>query len=227
MKTKRFFVALDLGQVSDFSTIAVIERVELVGEWDPVVFAWKKHGVLRLRFLERIPLGTSYPDVVSRVSNVIRHLHLDGICDLVVDATGVGRPVVDLLQSRGLPCSLRPVIVTGGNAESYSNGFDHVPKKNLITEFQIALQQKSLQIAGGLQFGPALIAEMAEMRVKVTPSGHEQFGAWREGEHDDLVFATALACWAAARSYPGDLAGTSDYWTVPPGSPQWLGLTSA
>ena len=28
-------------------------------------------------------------------------------------------------------------------------------------------------------------------RVKVTPTGNEQFGAWREGEYDDLVFAVA------------------------------------
>ena len=56
--TKRFFTALDLGQVFDFSTLAVIERVEQMGEWDPVLFAWKKRTLLRLRYLERIPLGT-------------------------------------------------------------------------------------------------------------------------------------------------------------------------
>ena len=33
------------------------------------------------------------------------------------------------------------------------------------------------------------------MQVKVTPAGNEQFAAWREGEHDDLVFAVALARW--------------------------------
>jgi hypothetical protein len=29
---------------------------------------------------------------------------------------------------------------------------------------------------------------MAEMKVRVTPTGHAQFGAWREGTLDDLVF---------------------------------------
>ena len=38
---------------------------------------------------------------------------------------------------------------------------------------------------------------MAAMRVRQTPAGHEQYGAWREGEHDDLVFAVALAHWGA------------------------------
>jgi len=213
-QTKRFFIGVDLGQVSDFSTIAVLERVELVGDWDPVFFAWKKHAALRLRFLERIPLGTSYPEVVRRVTVVVRQLASEGICSLVVDATGVGRPVVDMLSRSGLPCSLRPAIITGGIAESYSNGFYHIPKKDLIAGFQVALQQELLKIAAGMELGPALAKEMSEMRVKVTPSGHEQFGAWREGSHDDLVFAVALACWAAAGAYPRDLGGTQDYWTV-------------
>src|SRR5580704_10725607 len=94
---KRFYVGLDLGQVCDFSTLAAIERVELMGEWDPVVFAWKKRTVRRLRYLERIPLGTPYPDVVRRVTDVMRQVAVEGTSELVGDGTGVGRPVVDLL----------------------------------------------------------------------------------------------------------------------------------
>ena len=30
---------------------------------------------------------------------------------------------------------------------------------------------------------------------RVTPAGHEQMASWRESVHDDLVLATALACW--------------------------------
>jgi hypothetical protein len=212
--SRRLFIGVDLGQICDFSTLAVVERVERMGEWDPVVFAWEKRTILRLRYLERIPLGTPYPDVVRRVSDVARHVAAEGLCDLVVDGTGVGRPVVDLLRRSGLPCRLRPVIVTGGINESDSNGFHHIPKKDLITGLQVALQQGSLQIAAGLKFGPALVAEMAEMRVKITSPGHEQFGAWREGSHDDLVFAVALACWAARKAYPKDIGGKQEHWTV-------------
>lgn len=210
--TRQFFVGLDLGQVCDFSTLAVLERVELVGDWDPVFFAWKKLARLRLRHLERIPLGTPYPEVVGRVKDVVRQLASEGTCELVVDATGVGRPVVDLLRRSALPCALRPVVITGGFAESHSGGVHHVPKKDLIAGLQIALQQGTLQIAGGLKFGPALLAEMSEMRVRITSPGHEQFGAWREGSHDDLVFSVALACWAARKARPRDIGGTQEYW---------------
>ena len=40
-----------------------------------------------------------------------------------------------------------------------------------------------------------LVKKMAEMRVKISGVGNEQYGAWRSGEHDDLVLAVALACW--------------------------------
>jgi len=60
-----------------------------------------------------------------------------------------------------------------------------------------------------------LAREMAEMRVKITPSGNEQYGAWREGEHDDLVLAVALACWGARKAYPCAPDGEDGYWSGP------------
>ncbi len=68
---------------------------------------------------------------------------------------------------------------------------------------QVLLQRGELQIAAGLKYGAELAAEMAAMQVKVTSAGREQFGAWREGTHDDLVFAVALACWGSKKAYPG------------------------
>ena len=53
---------------------------------------------LRLRFLERLPLGTPYPDVVERVVKVTRAPELRDRCRVAVDGTGVGRPVLDLLR---------------------------------------------------------------------------------------------------------------------------------
>ena len=52
-----------------------------------------------------------------------------------------------------------------------------------------------------------LLAEMAAMEVRVTQGGREQYGAWREETHDDLVFAVALAVWALRKSYPRRVGG--------------------
>ncbi len=45
-----------------------------------------------------LPLGTRYPAVVDRVREFMRLPELRDLCELVVDSTGVGAPVVDLLR---------------------------------------------------------------------------------------------------------------------------------
>ena len=197
----RYFVGVDLGQAKDFTAIAAVERADVEGDWDAAAYARRIASVLRLRYLERTALGTPYPDVVERVVEVARSRALAGQCELVVDATGVGRPVVDLLRQARPGCAILPATITGGGRESYEAGYYHVPKRDLITGLQVLLQTSGLLIAGGLKHGAALMAEMAEMRVKVSGAGREQFGAWREGTHDDLVLAVALACWGARRAF--------------------------
>ncbi|MCE5309336.1 MAG: hypothetical protein LLG20_16975 [Acidobacteriales bacterium] len=205
-------MGLDLGQCSDYTAVAVVEPAELKGEWDPALFAWRKVVQLRVRYLERIALGTPYPDIVERIRHLTRSGELAGRCRVVADATGVGRPVIEMLQRADLGCRVMPVVVTGGDKEVQDGEYYRVPKRDLIAELQVLLQQGRLQIAAGLRDCETLVGEMAEMRVKITQAGNEQYGAWREGQHDDLVFAVALACWGARQAYPLDGV---QYWQVP------------
>jgi len=199
-----YFVGLDLGQRQDPTATAVVEWKEYNGAWDAVAFDYRKETSLSLRYLERMPLGTPYPEVVWEVGCTMRSRQLAGAerRHLVVDGTGVGPAVVDLLRQEDLQGKLWPVTITGGDTERYADGYYRVPKRDLVVGLQVLVQQGGLQIAEGMKEGAALVKEMAEMRVKVTGSGHEQFGAWREGEHDDLVLAVALACWGVRRVAP-------------------------
>ena len=81
-----------------------------------------------------------------------------------------------------------------------------MPKRDLITGLQVMLEGQKLVVARGLKEGPALLAEMAEMGVRVSALGRESYGAWREGTHDDLVLAVALACWGPRKRH-GPKAG--------------------
>jgi hypothetical protein len=47
-----------------------------------------------------------------------------------------------------------------------------------------------------------LVRELQQFQVKITMSASETFGVWRDGQHDDLVLAVALACWWAERNPP-------------------------
>ena len=203
-----YFVGVDLGQRQDFTAIAVVERTELTGEWDAAVWAYRKEVALRLRYLERITLGTPYPEVADRVAEVMRSRQLAGRAQLIVDGTGVGAPVVDLLRREESLRGMRAATITSGERESYSDGYYRIPKRDLIVGLQVLLQQGELQIAKRIPYRDELMGEMSAMRVKVTTAGHEQYGAWREGSHDDLVFAVSLACWGAGKAQTG-----SGWWT--------------
>ena len=50
---------------------------------------------------------------------------------------------------------------------------------------------------------PILTGELKNFRVKLSvETAHDSYSAWREHEHDDMVLATALACWWAERPTP-------------------------
>ncbi len=211
MEANTFFIGLDLGQRQDFTAVAVVERTVARGEWDGAMLAHRRVAQVALRHLERLPLGTPYPEVVERVRELTRNPQLAGRCQLAVDATGVGAPVVDMLRQAGLGCRMRPVVITGANLETMERGHHMVPKRDLIIGLQVLLQKRELRIAARLKGVEALVKEMAEMQVKVTASGREQYGAWREGQHDDMILAVALACWGVKKQYPRPLSGEEAY----------------
>jgi hypothetical protein len=78
-------------------------------------------GELSVRHLERMELGTPYPRVVERACEVMRHPKMVNQSRLVVDATGVGAPVVDLLRSAGL--GVRLTAWAGGEMACSSGRF--------------------------------------------------------------------------------------------------------
>jgi hypothetical protein len=184
---RRYFSGLDLGQAADFTALAVLERTRIEGA---------PH--FALRHLERFPLGTPYTEVCDRLKVAFDRAPLLGT-GLAVDATGVGRPVVDLIRKARVKAVLRPVVITAGQQTTSANGFWNVPKKDLVSTLQVLLQSRRLEIAKGLPTAKLLTDELANFKVKVTTNATETFEAWRERDHDDLVLALAVAVWLGER----------------------------
>lgn len=70
----------------------------------------------------------------------------------------------------------------------------------LVSTIQVLLQTKRLKIAPALPEAQTLVEEMTNFQVRISQAGHDSYGAWwREGSHDDLLLAVALACWAAEK----------------------------
>jgi len=190
-----YFLGLDLGQTRDFTALAVLERqppTDAGTAVEPPEYA--------LRHLHRFPLGTPYTEIVPAVAALVRSGPL-AESPVVVDQTGVGRAVVDMLrQAIGW---VVPVTITGGHAATVTEDRSfHVPKKELVTCLQILMQSRRLRIARTLHDAAVLVRELQQFQVKITAAAHETFGVWREGQHDDLVLAVALACWWAERNPP-------------------------
>src|ERR1700719_1317706 len=79
--SRNYYVGLDLGQKGDYTAIAVVEEwEEAVGGVDRVTYEPKTTRRLDVRHLERVPLGTPYPEVVERVCDLVRSPELKGRC---------------------------------------------------------------------------------------------------------------------------------------------------
>jgi len=95
------------------------------GEWDAFQAAYRQRVEYRVRHVERIRLGTAYPEVVGWGE-------LAGRTTMIVDATGVGTPVVDMLRRAGLGRRIAPVLITGGELQRREQGYYMVPKRDLM-----------------------------------------------------------------------------------------------
>lgn len=180
-----FYIGVDLGQRCDFTALSVVEREEGYRAWMEPLYKG-----LTVRFLERMALGTPYTAVARRVEEMVRKL--EGKCAVAVDATGLGAPVVDMLRDARMACELWPIVITGGEKANQHDGRWYVPKRDLIGGLQLLLEKEDLRIAKKLKETGALVRELVDMRAKQ-----------KTETHDDLVLATALACWSAGRGTIG------------------------
>ena len=192
----RYFLGLDLGQSNDSTAIAVARRVRFLhtkeaGSRDPH-WTEEKPSVFQVGYLERVPLGMTYPAIVNHVARLLQRAVWVGNIDLVIDQTGVGRPVCDLFASAGIP--FIAVTITGGESESRDGRNYRVPKGLLVSGVQALLHEGHLHIQKDLPESATLVRELQDFRVNFTAAGAMTFGA-REAKHDDLVLALALAVW--------------------------------
>jgi hypothetical protein len=210
MKPNPFCIGLDLGQSNDYTPLAIVETVAGHGRVDRTHKKLQPH--LHLRHLERYPLRTPYPEIADGVAalvgdeDLLRHTTDEMLRtvthypELVIDQTGVGAPVADLLKEKGL--AFRSVIITGGE-KVHGGRRARVPKRDLVSALEVALQTGALRVAEGLKLWPVLREEMLNFKRKIDlKTAHDSYEHWRESDHDDLVLAVCLACWDAANPYP-------------------------
>ncbi len=196
LQNTRFYCGVDLGQVSDYTAMVILQ-------YD------KGNPHYYVRWAERFPLQTSYPAIVDLVSSRMKPI-ADYLPYLVVDCTGPGLAVTDLMQSRGL--ELTAVNITGGMEESEGEASLHIPKRQLVGGLAVALQLGKIIIAQRMKDAEALRQELLDFQIRFGRAGHERYEARRAAVHDDLAIALMLAYWKAVRQEErGEIMGLYEY----------------
>ena len=227
-----YFVGFDVGKVRDPAAFSVLQRRRevLAAPFNPArPAAAEPRYSYAVRYLERAKLGTPYPDLIDRAVQICMRLsglsvdyeqraaaaaagrvkRPDGsvrtrVAELVVDITGVGRPVHDLLRSREELARARVRVVgvnyTGGAAARATSDdcVWNVPKRDIVAGLVVMLQSGELAIAAGIPDAPVLVGELVNFQEKVSAAGNASYGNdGVQAEHDDYVNATGLAAWRA------------------------------
>ncbi len=215
-------IGIDLGQQQDPSAVVVVE----VGE-RATTRTYRLHGrtyavpeaTYRVQAMERLDLGTSYVAVAARVATLIGALwqweyglRKSGALqpyepmlpwDIWADATGVGRPVMDMLRdklaesTRTDRVSLHPVVFTHGDRHDRNatkDGSDVLGKAYLVSRLQVLFQRDLLRLPPKHEEAQAMARELKDYEIKVDENANDKYGAFKVGTHDDLVTALGLAC---------------------------------
>jgi hypothetical protein len=181
-----FAAGLDLGQQNDYSALVLVERI-------PGEDGWQFH----VRHIARWR-GRPYTLVVDEVGRILSRDPLP-TSDLAlrVDATGLGRAVMDVLRQAHaegeLPVPPQEITITSGEAPGHDGRT--VPKRDLVSHLEVLLAKGRLHVAEGLRLAKTLLEELANFEAKVSASGHATYEAGGSGKHDDLVTAVCLAVW--------------------------------
>ena len=203
----------DIAQKRDFTTGFVVKRSpeivtgsELLKAPDRVkVYA----DIVAIDKFNNIP----YTRVAEIIESRMGHKDLRHSCDLLVDGTGVGAAVVDLLREKGLKPI--PIVFTSGGAvrevtAPFGSMFKgapgqlsplkvvkelHVPKADLVAAGKLLFEQGRVRVADGLRWGGDFKAQMLAFRGKVNEKGRTRYEADTEEDHDDMVVCLLMAAW--------------------------------
>ena len=226
-------VGVDVGQIHDPTAVAVAEVCQVpTGKYrygreyrreafvdEHLIFhkAQDAEPVMTseytIRHIRRLPLGTSYPAVAMHIADMLCNtMFAHREVRVLIDVTGVGRPVYDDLKLEinirknglwrpdgtfqqpvgGISNNVQVKPITFSHGEKYNRSTGVLAKAFLVSRLQSLLQ-------GGRVHGPdtqemkATVEELRVYEIKVSEDGKDTYGA-TIGKHDDLATCLGLAC---------------------------------
>lgn len=209
-------VGIDVGQIRDNTAISVAEvaqkdtgkirytkPTQTLGHFEqgvwvaPDGFETVLISEYMIRTIRRLPLGTSYPEVALSLADMLCNplfAHRD--VRVLIDVTGVGRPVYDDLSKEiGLRKEARHILlkpISFVRGEKYNRKTGTLGKAYLVSRLQSLLQGGRVHAPDTAEMKVTL-EELRVYEIKVDQDGNDTYGA-SIGKHDDLATALALSC---------------------------------
>lgn len=211
---KEFICSVDIAKKRDYTTIQIyrdsketIHHPEESGRPAQIVSFLDLVYQTKLQAIRY----TEQARIVYDLLNRVKMLHNT---QLLVDGTGVGEAVVDIMREIGLNplpivftggTSSRPVYtdfgkVFGGSSQAFSRAQVlkemHVPKQDLVHAGMLVIQQNRLRLAKQLAHEDDFKRQMESFKGKVNEAtGRRKFENESDDIHDDFVVTFLMAAW--------------------------------
>jgi hypothetical protein len=178
-----YVASLHFGSPMSHAAAALVERVPGATAADPV-----SH---RLKWIYRWPSATAYAKVIAGAGAMLEALvPAADLAAVVVDVSGVGKAVLDLLEQQGISARIEHVQVTSGERASQDASGWRCPQRDLIGLVQLLLGQGLLTLPRGLALTPVLVGQLDAWRVRARSRERLELEA-----EEDLAVALGLAAW--------------------------------
>jgi len=170
----------DVAQTTDSSIIAVVEY-----DGNPPMY-W-------VRRIVKLQKGMPYDAQVREVRTLFFEYHDPR---LIIDRTGVGLPICDMIVAGGLQ-PVQVSLTSGDLVSKPEPGKVNLPKKDMVASITKVIQERRLKVVPGCENAALFRTELKNFQLKVSASGQNTYNA-APGQHDDTITAIGLCLWYGA-----------------------------
>ncbi len=210
----QYLVTLDLAKKQDATALQIWRNTPEFIKGDERVYVRDKvfhyFDLVFQTKMERI----SYMEQADKIKALMESETMRSNSELIVDSTGVGEAVIDILRSKSLRPT--PIVFTGGQHLNIKyeeqnrrfGGFGasfgtmkiikqlDVPKNDLVAAGQVMAQQGRLRIAENVQYADIFRRQLIHFKGKVNEkTGYTSYNNDNPEIHDDFTVCFLMAMW--------------------------------
>ncbi len=199
----------------DYTAISVLS---FTGEWH----ADSAQPIVEVSHLER-GQGQHHKIIIDRIKELARWLETEKYTmppAIIIDANGIGRPIVERARE-GFDSNLLLGFIATGSEDGRSDRFDqstmtiYASKLGHLSNLDAAAQAERLIIPANLKHGPTLEAEARSLRTKLSKSGRILVDEpdSQISQFDDILNSVSMAVSAADMLWTkAMIARMRDHW---------------